>query len=229
MISRFTSAAASEFHPLWTPDGIRVNLQQRHRRTLRQAGVRRRERRRNFSALETAAANDWSPDGKTLVYTTNDPNPSRDVWACWRSTATEHPSRWRIRHSTSATRSFRLVDDGSRTRRMSPAAMKSTRRDFPSAAAACRFQMVVAAWSVGGAMGRKFLYRHRWLAHGGAGHTGEGRQRIGGREGRCGSSRPRVGGPVQTNSRQQDTVSPDGQRFLMNTLARRRPFRLRWS
>ena len=33
----------------------------------------------------------------------------------------------------------------------------------------------------------------------------------------------RIGGPVQANSRQQYMVSPDGQRFLLNTLAEENP------
>ena len=56
----------------------------------------------------------------------------------------------------------------------------------------------------------------------GADQAGERRQRT--RSWQSGAAlQTRVGGPIQANSRQQYMVSPDGQRFLMNTLAEETP------
>ena len=82
--TRFTSDPAEENWLVWSPDGTRVvlNALQPDRSRLLESPVRA------FQPREVMATDgggawpvSWSPDGRTVLYVTNSPTTSNDVWA----------------------------------------------------------------------------------------------------------------------------------------------------
>ena len=81
---RFTSDAAREFQPIWSPDGSRlvfgstrkgvVNL---YERPLSGAGPETLL----LESSESKNASDWSSDGRWVVFDSQSPTTARDVWA----------------------------------------------------------------------------------------------------------------------------------------------------
>jgi len=81
--SRFTFDAATDGFPLWSPDGRTVvfDSNRRGQRDLyRKLANGSSPEQTLLETSQNKAANDWSPDGKFLVYLTNDPQTSRDLW-----------------------------------------------------------------------------------------------------------------------------------------------------
>jgi Tol biopolymer transport system component len=221
VISRFTSAAASEFHPLWTPDGIRV-IFNKGSGGLFVKPASGGESETVFLELGTAAANDWSPDGRVLVYTTNDPNPSRDVWAV-EIDGERKPIA--VANTTFNERDAQFSPDG---RWVTYTSDESGRDEIYAQRFPDRSGRVQISNAGGGMVrwrrdGREMFY----IAADGSlmavpiTPAKDVSALVAGRPMRL--FQTRVGGPVQTNSRQQYMVSPDGQRFLMNTLAEETP------
>jgi dipeptidyl aminopeptidase/acylaminoacyl peptidase len=82
--TRFTSDPAEQNWMVWSPDGMRVvlNALQPDRSRLLESPVRAFEPR-EILATDGGGAwpVSWSPDGRTVLYVTNSPTTSNDVWA----------------------------------------------------------------------------------------------------------------------------------------------------
>jgi Tol biopolymer transport system component len=73
--------------PIWSPDGARIVWSARRKgdvRDLYLKGVRGSEASGEALLLESPQnklATDWSPDGRTLLFITTDPETGMDLWA----------------------------------------------------------------------------------------------------------------------------------------------------
>jgi Tol biopolymer transport system component len=217
VITRFTTGEAAEFHPLWMPDGQRIVFNSGGRGlAIKSASGAGNEA--IYLEIGRAAANDWSPDGRFIAYTLNEPNPSRDVVAMDVGGARKPIA---VADTAFNERDAQFSPDG---RWVAYTSDESGNDEvyvqrFPE-----RSDRVQVSNGGGGMVrwrrdGREVFY----VAIDGALMSvaitlpkGQGRLEAG-RPARL--FQARIGAPVQANSRQQYMVSPDGQRFLMNTLA----------
>jgi Tol biopolymer transport system component len=217
VITRFTTGEAAEFHPLWMPDGQRIVFNSGGRGlAIKSASGAGNEA--IYLEIGRAAANDWSPDGRFIAYTLNEPNPSRDVVAMEVGGARKPIA---VADTAFNERDAQFSPDG---RWVAYTSDESGNDEvyvqrFPE-----RSDRVQVSNGGGGMVrwrrdGREVFY----VAIDGALMSvaitlpkGQGRLEAG-RPARL--FQARIGAPVQANSRQQYMVSPDGQRFLMNTLA----------
>jgi len=82
--SRFTYDAALDNGPVWSPDGARIAFRSsrngRHDLFEKTTNGASNERPLLVTGQDKAPQ-DWSPDGKTLLYTTQDPKTLSDLWA----------------------------------------------------------------------------------------------------------------------------------------------------
>ncbi len=217
VLSRFTSSDAAEFHPLWSRDGKELLFSSGARDLLSKSlrGGDEQTRMPFESDTNGRAATDWSPDGRFLVYTVNEPNPSRDVWAV----AVEGGRKVAVANTRFNERDAQFSPDGKWVTYTSD----ETGRDEVYAQRFPEPDGRVQISTTGGGMarwrrdGRELFYidRDGKLLAVTVSTSGNALK----------SDTPvtlfqaRIGGPVQGNGRHQYIVSPDGQRFLMNTLA----------
>lgn len=221
VISRFTNADAAEFHPLWTLDGAGVIFNSGSWGLVRKPASGGANETRVFE-IGRASANDFSSDGKFLAYTENEPRPSRDVFAIDLA-APRQPIP--VAETSFNERDAQFSPDG---RWIAYTSDESGRDEvyvqrFPERTG--RLQIS----NTGGGMvrwrrdGQEIFY----IAIDGALISVPIATMKTTSDLTAGSPvrlfQTRVGGPVQTNSRQQYMVSPDGQRFLLNTLAEETP------
>lgn len=83
-VTRLTTDAAPDMSPVWSPDGTRIAFLSR--RTGRDdLYVRASDGSGSdeplFASAEAKAPSSWSPDGRTLLYTSRNSKTRQDVWA----------------------------------------------------------------------------------------------------------------------------------------------------
>jgi hypothetical protein len=79
-ISRFTSASAVNIYPIWTPDGRMVVFTTAAMGLFRKDSEGSSEEQRVTEGSNQQFANDWSRDGRFLIYHENAPGTQRDLW-----------------------------------------------------------------------------------------------------------------------------------------------------
>jgi eukaryotic-like serine/threonine-protein kinase len=84
VLRRFTSDAATDSEPIWSPDGsrivftsLRMGLPDLYERSV--SGVEAETLL--FASPEFKNLHDWSPDGRFILYTSQTPTAGRDLWA----------------------------------------------------------------------------------------------------------------------------------------------------
>ena len=80
-VTRFTFDAAGDRYPIWSPDGQRVvfdSTRQKGRHLFQSSGPGGEELLLDTPQFKTA--NDWSPDGRFLLFQSNDPKTGIDLW-----------------------------------------------------------------------------------------------------------------------------------------------------
>ena len=212
--SRLTTDDAAEFYPLWTPDGRGVVF------TKGTSGLISKrfdgsEAATRFLEVGTSGATDWSSDGRFIAYTVD--GPSRDVWAA----SVDRTRKFPVTSTQFNERDAQFSPDGQWIAYTSD----ETGRDEIYAQRFPESDHRVQISNGGGGMvrwrrdGRELFYIDL------TGRLMSVSIRLTAGSGPLAASAPsvlfqtRIGGPVQTNSRQQFMATPDGQRFLMNTLA----------
>jgi Tol biopolymer transport system component len=84
-MGRFSFEPGVDSFPLWSPDGLRivtssVRNDQRQILVKPSSGAGQEEKLLELPAVTTAITNDWSPDGRFVLYHSRDPQTSRDLW-----------------------------------------------------------------------------------------------------------------------------------------------------
>ncbi len=83
-ITRFTSDASADLEPTWSPDGQRIAFSSARNGTfdlfIKPADGSTDEQPLLTSSLDKAPQ-DWSPDGRFLLYAVQDPKSAADLWA----------------------------------------------------------------------------------------------------------------------------------------------------
>jgi len=221
VISRFTSEAAAEFHPLWTPEGTRL-IFNKGSWGLFIKPASGGENETMFLEIGRAAANDWTSDGTFLVYTVNEPNPSRDVWAV-AIDGDRKPVP--VANTAFNERDAQFSPDG---RWVAYTSDESGRDEVYAQRFPERSGRVQISNGGGGMVRwRRDAQEIFYIAIDGLLMSVPIKPAKDGSALAAGSPerlfQTRVGGPIQANSRQQYMVSPNGQRFLLNTLAEELP------
>src|SRR5262249_3002756 len=95
VLSRFTSDAAVDAQPIWSPDGLRIafksNRKGRYELYTKPAtGVGTEELL--LTSGQDKQALDWSPDGRFLLYQNLDSKTGLDIWALPMSGANASPT-----------------------------------------------------------------------------------------------------------------------------------------
>ena len=78
--SRFTSAAALNVYPIWSPDGHTIVFASATLRLFRKDSGGSTDEQQITEGPNTQLANDWSRDGRFLIYQENAPGTQRDLW-----------------------------------------------------------------------------------------------------------------------------------------------------
>ena len=215
-LRRFTTAASGEAHPAWSADGSQLTFMSGG--DVYQMPLAGGTQQRLLETPEVDFPYDWSFDGRFLLYGTNEPNPSRDIWAL---------PTFGDRKAFPVVRSRFDERDGQFSPNGKWVAYTSDEsgrpevytQPFPGSAGG------VPISTSGGGMarwrrdGRELFY----VALDNRLMSVSIRQSPTGRVIEAAAPVPlfmtRLGGPLQANSRQQYMVSADGQRLLMNSLA----------
>ena len=79
--TRFTFDAVAERNPAWSPDGTQIAFASENGFALsRKAANGAGEAELLLKSLEPKAVQDWSPDGRHLLYVSIDPKTAADIW-----------------------------------------------------------------------------------------------------------------------------------------------------
>ena len=81
--SRFTFNDATEFSPVWSPDGTEVVYASNRggfHNMYAQSVTKPGDERRLAEAASNQYPTDWSPNGRTIIYTNLDPKTQADIW-----------------------------------------------------------------------------------------------------------------------------------------------------
>jgi Tol biopolymer transport system component len=216
VLSRFTTAASAEYFPIWSPDGARLVF-----------GSGGNVLRKAIAGGDTeqllqadASPNDWSLDGRFLLYSIGDPNS--EGRAMWVLPLVRNPKPFPVVQTKFNAEDGQFSPDGEWIAYTSDESGRPEVYIQPFPGPGARSQMStngggMARWRRDGKEifyialdGRLIAVPIRSPSNGQAALD-------------AGAPIPlfttRIGGPVQANSRQQYMVSADGQRFLMNTVA----------
>ena len=221
VLSRLTSNAANEIHPLWSPDGSRILFGSN-----RSGGYEVYEKSVE-SGAETLfmpaqnAFTDWSRDGR-FVLLQRRPKDSADIFAMELSTKRDP---FPVVQTDFEDRNGQLSPDG---RWIAYESIESGRwevyvQPFPGPGAKVQVSVNGGAQPRWGSDGKELFFialDDRLMAVPIALPASAGSAEPGAPTPLFGT---RVGGAVQSFSRQQYFVSPDGQRFLMNTILQTAP------
>lgn len=79
LISRFTTHPAGEYYPLWSPDGSRLVFNRNG--NLYQSAILSGGEKLLLETPVSKGATSWSRDGRFILYSTGEPNPTSDLWA----------------------------------------------------------------------------------------------------------------------------------------------------
>ena len=79
--SRFTSASALNIYPVWSPDGRMILFTPSALRIFRKDSGGTGEEQRVTEGSTQQYANDWSRDGRVLIYHELTPGTQRDLWS----------------------------------------------------------------------------------------------------------------------------------------------------
>jgi Tol biopolymer transport system component len=217
VLSRFTSNAANEIHPLWSPDGSHIAF------TSNRNGTYELYEKSTIGSGEeqllasTQSPTDWSRDGRVVLIMRRDPKTSSDIWALPVGTGGQP---FPVVQTDFDERNAQFSPDGKWIAYESTDSGRWEIYVQPFPGPGPRVQISVN----GGA-------QVRW--------RGDGKELFfialddrlmavpvalpsNGGSADAGAPVPlfatHVGGAVQSFSRQQYFVSPDGERFLMNTV-----------
>jgi hypothetical protein len=214
-LRRLTTSPSGQFHPVWFPDGRVLTFGSGRNVVSMPIGGSHEDTLVAMPAV--TSPNDWSFDGKFLIFTTNEPNPSSDLW---------------VLPFTGDRKPFAIAQTGfdERDAQFSPKAdwiaytSDESGRPEVYAAPFPRPGERIPISTSGGGMAR-------WRSDGSElfyialdgrmmavpiRRTGTGQLDVG-------TPAPlfmaRIGGSMAANSRAHYVASADGQRFLLNTLA----------
>jgi serine/threonine protein kinase len=165
VLSRFTSDVADDTSPVWSPDGDRIvfNSNRKGIHDLYQkSATAGGSEDLLLSTAQGKNATDWSPDGRFVLFHSEDPKRSSDIWALPLD-ETENHSRSSRQISTNSRRNSLLTASESRTSRMNRAALRSTSSRSPAPETGGKFPRTAAVKCVGGVMGRNCSTSH-WMA-----------------------------------------------------------------
>ena len=218
VLSRFTSNAANDIHPMWSPDGSRILFMSNR------SGAYGLYEKSTIGAgdekLVLSTQNqptDWSRDGRFVLVQRRDPKTSNDIWALPMGTNREP---FPVVQTDFEERSGQFSPDG---KWIAYESTESGRweiyvQPFPGPGARVQISVNGGAQVRWRADGKELFFMaldDRLMAvpialpsTGGSAEAGAAVPLFA----------THVGGAVQSFSRQQYFVSPDGQRFLMNTI-----------
>jgi Tol biopolymer transport system component len=84
VLSRFTSDPAVDLHATWSPDSRRIAFQSNRKGVYdvyQKAAIGSGSEELLLASAQDKGPTDWSPDGRFLLYTTGDPKTGSDIWA----------------------------------------------------------------------------------------------------------------------------------------------------
>jgi len=216
--SRFTSHSANEIHPLWSPDGTRIffNSNRRGSYALFEKATDGAADETLVAAMQGRAA-DWSRDGSELLFERHDPTALSDVWIVPVGRGQEPRP---LIQSEFVESDPQLSPDGAWIAFSSTETGRSEvyLQAFPGPGSRLPVSVDGGAQVRWRRDGRElfFIGLDDRMVSVAISFAGDGRSP------RLAAPVPlfatSVGGAQQPGSRQQYCVSPDGQRFLMNTI-----------
>jgi Tol biopolymer transport system component len=221
VLSRFTSNAANEIHPMWSPDGSRILFSSNRAGAYalyEKSTIGGGDEKHILSAQgPQSPPTDWSRDGRLVLFQRRDPKTSADIWALPIGTNRE-PSP--VVQTDFDERNGQFSPDG---KWIAYESIESGRweiyvQPFPGPGARVPVSVNGGAQVRWRGDGKELFFialDDRLMAvpialpsNGGVAEAGAPVPLF----------TTHVGGAVQSFSRQQYGVSPDGQRFLMNTI-----------
>jgi hypothetical protein len=215
---RFASEPTSEFFPTWAPDGSRLVFS--NRRDIVDGTLWQKETAGTgkegplLTLREAAWPNDWSADGRYLLFVVRSPKTRDDIWALPMQS---DPRPFPIVQTGFSESNAQLSTDGKWLAYQSDETGRFEIYVQPFMGSGGKLQVSAdggaqVRWRRDGKElfyialdGRLMVVPFRASASGDAGVPAP-------------LFMTRLGGPLPQNSRQQYVVSADGQRFLMNTL-----------
>jgi Tol biopolymer transport system component len=223
VLSRFTFDAGTDIFPVWSPDGGRIVFASDRQGAIgdlyeKSASGEQKAERLLLATPQSKYPTDWSPDGRVVLYRATDTKTGQDVWAV-PVDGDRKPSP--IIHTTFDERDGQFSPDGQWIAYESNESGRSEIyvEAFPPAGGKRQISTNGGAQVRWRRDGTELFY----IALDGRLIATPIRFASNRRAVEPGSPVPLfmtgIGGALQGNLRQQYSVSPDGNRFLMNTVA----------
>lgn len=223
VLGRFTLDLASDNYPIWSPDGTRVAFNSGRNRTdgvldlYQKSAVGSGNEERLLATGETKVATDWSSDGRFLLYRSASPKTAYDIWAL---PLFGDRKPFPVVQTTFEERDAQFSLDGKWIAYQSNESgrVEIYVQPFPGPGIKTQISTTGGAqvrWRRDGKElfyvaldGRLMAVPIQLALKGGAIEAGTPLPRFA----------TRIGGAVQGFDKHEYVVSPDGQRFLMNTI-----------